>query len=102
MTHYILDENHNAVPVEDALEWARWFETANESRRVGRDTVGRADISTVFLGLNQNFGRGVPLLYETMVFGGPDDGWQDRYSTWDEAIAGHDAVVGKLRAGERL
>ncbi|KKN76361.1 hypothetical protein LCGC14_0370470 [marine sediment metagenome] len=29
------------------------------------------------------------LVFETMIFGGEDDGYQDRYSTWDEAVKGH-------------
>jgi hypothetical protein len=41
-----------------------------------------------------------PLLFETMVFGGPLDGEQTRYSTWDEAKSGHDAMVTRLESKE--
>jgi hypothetical protein len=48
----------------------------------------------VFLGIDHNFfGDGPPILFETMVFGGPMDQDQRRYSTWDEAEFGHAAIV---------
>lgn len=69
---------------------------ANE-RRVKRTKVGDSDVSTVFLGLDHQFGRGAPLLFETMIFGGARDGDQFRYSTWDEAEDGHAKVVAELQ-----
>ena len=55
-------------------------------------------VSTVWLGLNHQFGKGDPLIFETMVF--PNKGtWleQDcvRYSTLKEAQAGHKELVKK-------
>jgi len=45
-----------------------------------------------------SFGRGdTPVLFETMVFGGAHDCWQDRYCTWDEAAAGHTATVERVK-----
>lgn len=87
MTHdkFILD-GHNAVPT-DLMTWARWFETAE--RHVAQDYIGEARVSTVFLGLDHSFGSGPPLLFETMIFGGPHNDYQERYSTWEEAEAGH-------------
>lgn len=88
--HYILD-GHNPRPAE-LFEWAGWFET--HDRHVDETHVGAARVSTVFLGLDHRFGTsGPPLLFETMIFGGPHDGYQQRYSTWDEAQAGHAAAV---------
>lgn len=83
------------------MDWAQRFED-RERKRVAFDTVGGVEVSTVWLGLNHQFGDGPPLIFETMVFGGEDDGWQDRYSTEAEAEAGHAAVLAKIRAGERL
>lgn len=40
-----------------------------------------------------------PLLFETMVFGGPFDQEMARYSTWDEAEAGHKKMVKRIKAG---
>lgn len=56
------------------------------------------DISTVFLYHNHSFlPRGEPIIFETMVFGGPLDHEQDRYSTWDEAIRGHEAMLERVK-----
>lgn len=82
---------------EALFQWGDDFD-----RRVAKDEFGDVMVSTVFLVLNHAFGDGPPLWFETMVFGGPDDQYCDRYTTWDEAKAGHDAVVAKLKAGERL
>jgi len=54
-------------------------------------------ISTVFLGIDHSFGRGAPVLFETMTFAPGDAEGQWRYRTWQEAEAGHAAVVASLR-----
>ena len=83
---YILNDKI-PVPVHDLLEWAEWMETAD--RRVNFDMVGDTKISTVFLGLDRSFGGNRPVLFETMIFGGPHDGYQERCSTWEEAEIEH-------------
>jgi hypothetical protein len=70
------------------MKWGRWMEDGN--RQVALDSVGGgAYVSTVFLGLDHSFGDGPPLLYETMIFGGRHDGYQERYATREEALEGH-------------
>jgi hypothetical protein len=92
---YILD-GHQVVPCDDILDWGHWFETAD--RIVKKTTVGESEVSTVFIGLDHRFqGGGPPLVFESMVFGGPQDGDQERYSTWGEAERGHEALVAKLK-----
>lgn len=74
--------------------------------RYGRtETV--VHVSTVFLSLDHAYHvgteKGPPLLFETMVFGLPDGGeYQERYSTWEEAEAGHKETVRRLKTGESL
>lgn len=60
---------------------------------------GDAVISTVWLGIDHSFGFGKPLIFETMIFGGPADQYQDRYSTLAEAEAGHKWVLGIASRG---
>ena len=74
--------------------------SVSEFGKVVRKTyVGEAHISTVFLCIDHNhFGEGTPILFETMIFGGDSDDHQERYSTWDEAIVGHDEAVAFLRS----
>jgi hypothetical protein len=74
----------------------KWFEGAN--RHVGDTGItSECRVSTVFLGIDHRFhGNGPPLLFETMIFGGPLDQEQWRYS-WDDADVGHRAAVRKAR-----
>ena len=91
---YILE---GTIPVlcNNLHTWGRWFETAD--RRVARDERDGVVVSTVFLGLHHGraFGSGRPILFETMIFGGPHDQDQARYSTWTEATAGHAVMCAK-------
>ncbi len=96
-----LDEPHVVVPCEDLFRWGEWFETSDEQRRVGATDIGEAHVSTVFLALNHNWSEGMPILYETMIFGGEHDLAQWRWHTWEDAERGHAAVVAWLR-GEGL
>lgn len=92
---FILD-GHEPVACDDLMEWGRWFETAD--RIVAKDTVGDVEVSTVFLGLDHSFGEGNPLLFETMVFNGSLNEEMNRYCTWEEAEAGHAAMVERVSA----
>lgn len=59
-----------------------------------RAGLGRGLVSTVWLGLDHNWwAGGPPLIFETMIFGGPLDGELWRYSTPEQARAGHRRVV---------
>jgi hypothetical protein len=90
---YILDDQDNPQPCPDVMEWAAWMGTA-KNRVVRQDTLAEdVQVSTVFLGIDHQFGNGDPLLYETMIFGGPHDGYCDRYSRREEAEAGHQRAV---------
>ncbi|MCG8460126.1 MAG: hypothetical protein MI919_27910, partial [Holophagales bacterium] len=67
-------------------------------RVVARDNdVNGSDVSTVFLGLDHNWGDGPPLIYETLVMGGPLSDEMDRYSTWAEAEAGHAKMLERIK-----
>lgn len=70
---------------------------------VGKTKVGKAEVSTVFLGLNHNWLRGEPLLWETMIFGGPhSDEYQERCSgTWVDAEAMHNRAVAMLQSEQK-
>ncbi len=95
---YILDEKHNPFKV-DLLTGARALEYTN--RHVDVTNIGDVRISTVFLGLDHGYGRaGPPLLFETMIFGGENDGYQERYCTWDEASRGHGVAVDLIRGDQ--
>lgn len=106
--YYRLD-GHEVVPCEDVQGWAEGFED-RESRKVARTVVDGHLVSTVFLGVNHRLGDdGPPLVFETMVFklnGDPEyehtdwlELYCDRYSTWGEAVAGHDRAIQWVMSG---
>ena len=83
------------VPVEcDMMDPSVWD---IKNRRVDETDVAGVHVSTVFLVIDHSWGYGPPLLFETMVFGGELDMEQDRYCTWDEAVAGHAAMVKRVK-----
>jgi hypothetical protein len=94
--YYVL-EGHETRQV-DPETWA--VALSKTDRHVADEMVGDVRISTVFLGIDHNFGGGIPLLFETMVFGGELDQSQDRYSTWNEAEAGHKVWVDRVKQAE--
>lgn len=75
--------------------------TAVEQRRIGYDRVGATTVSTVFLAVDHGIGRTrEPVLFETMLFGGPWMGMTWRYQRLDEAVNGHYRIVESLRRGD--
>lgn len=101
--YYDVDGN----PLE-MLEWAELFEKRVEGGdwwRIGATVVGETRVSTVWLGLDHRWGEGPPLIFETMVFGGPLAGECERYCTKEQARDGHArwvaAVDQAARAGAR-
>lgn len=93
MSHYILKDKQ--IIKTDLMGWAKWAEENNSNRIIKYSPVtGIVSVSTVFLGLDHNHtGYGEPVLFETMIFGGEHDGYQERYTTYEEAEAGHDKAV---------
>lgn len=105
-------------------DWSRLFSYSDDDgvpyQRIALDLVGDYRISTVWLGLDHNFYGGAPLIFETIVLNDsypdippiedvldPDkelpeytkatDLDCDRYSTEEEARAGHARMVEKVR-----
>mgnify|MGYP001559975234 CR=1 FL=1 len=96
MMYYRLDGNI-VTHVDDVMEWSRWFAKAN--RIIKRDVIDSVIISTVFLGIDHNFGdSGPPILFKTIIFG-DDDVEDHHYATYDEAVAGHERIVELTRRG---
>jgi hypothetical protein len=95
-------------------QWATILETDTDFtyRRVAYETIGDGiEVSTVWLGIDHQWGAGPPLFFETMVFVGLDEpidvfgqevhheGTETyRWSSEAQALAGHDQLVSELRA----
>lgn len=94
----------------DEITYEQWGElhANHEYRRVALDTIGPYRVSTIWLGLNHGGPYGPPLIFETMVFSvnewdepgfhGLHDFDRHRYSTEQEAVAGHEATCLLIRA----
>lgn len=71
-------------------------------RHVALDYLACGDqqikVSTVWIGIDMGFGGGPPIIFETMVFGGPLDQAQERYSTRQQAEDGHAFMLMRLQA----
>lgn len=84
------------------LDWGDKF-SDREYQVVKQETIGKYLISTVWVGLNMNMFRdGPPLIFETMIFfeqaGNKNElcGYQERYSTEEEALIGHEKAKEEL------
>ena len=114
MTHpldpftYILDANRKPVQHANDDDWFRWFSNM-DNRRVALTFVGNGDVmvSTVFGGIDRNYGRELPLFFETRILGGNYDGMEWLSSSWEAAENCHAQAIAFLRenpdemAGER-
>lgn len=86
MDLYRLDIHKNTIP----CSWDEWSLMSWDDKIVKKDQLGGVEVSTVFLGMDHsNFRGSKPILFETMIFGGENDGYQKRYGTWDDALKGH-------------
>jgi hypothetical protein len=101
MKWYIL-EDKKPVETKDMQAWGEFMQ--NDERIVYKTNVGDVNISTVFLGLDHNmqlFDGSMknyqPILFETMIFGGERDQYQERYATWEEAEDGHTFAVSLVK-----
>jgi len=102
MDSYIYDENHKPIPVKDSLEAYKWIEENPYRKIVGSTRFPSGTrVSTVFLTLDHGWGENKnPVLWETMIFGGNEDQFQERYESFDEAVLGHLAAVKRVTQAE--
>jgi hypothetical protein len=93
------------IPVQ-VVSWEEWGQAFEFSNRVVaktyvRSKTGDREVSTVFLAMDHGI-PGIdprPVLFETMIFGGPDheDQYQERYCLYPEAELGHLEQVWRIR-----
>lgn len=96
--YYTLDANKNIVGTNDICEWGEFFHS--KDRFLAVEIIDTIKISTVFLGMDHGspYDKGPPVLFETMIFGGELNGEQERYCSYDEAMAGHKIMVERVKA----
>jgi len=88
------DREGNQISMD---EWINLRED-QENRFIDRDVINGFLISTVWIGLDHQFGDGPPLVFETMVFDQREkENWEDifckRASTEEQAREAHQEAV---------
>ena len=73
------------------------YDSSRPAWRVAFTEVGDVEVSTVQIS-NEDDRHG----FETMIFGGPLDHHQERYTTKADAVAGHARWVDKVRTAEAV
>ncbi|HUU84867.1 MAG TPA: hypothetical protein VM243_15305 [Phycisphaerae bacterium] len=102
MGRYYILRSGDVIEEPDYDKWARWYETSyQEVRGVASSQAAYGTVETVFLGLNMSLSKDdPPKLFETRVHGGWFDDQWERYSTLEDARAGHEAWVARVAAAE--
>ncbi len=100
---YIL-VNHEPVEILDLVTHSHWMKA---NKVLAQSNFPQGTVSTVFLGIDHRFsGDGPPILFETMIFEGPEFGpaldYQERYCTWQEALDGHKRAIEWLKSQAAL
>ncbi len=89
---YILNKRNKPIS-KPVLEAAKWLGNNPEKRIVKQEYIGDIKVSTVFLGLDHGWNSSVPVLWETMIFGGEHDQYQERYTSYEDAVEGHQKAI---------
>jgi hypothetical protein len=93
MAWYILDENNKPIR-STIVDCGEWLEENPERKAVKQENVNDdIHVSTVFLGLDHAWNSGIPVLWETMIFGGEHDQYQERYTSYEDALKGHQIAL---------
>jgi hypothetical protein len=103
MGRYYILHGGEVVEEPDYTKWAKWHEDSyRQVCRVATTQGQYGTVSTVFLGINMTLSKDQPpLLFETRVEGGWLDGQAERYSTLEQAKAGHQAWVTRVHQAEQ-
>jgi hypothetical protein len=109
--YYKLNEDKSVSPC-DLLEWAQQREVMSKTytKHVAEETIGDRWISTVWLGVDHGIRWSdkedyQPLIFETMIHNNKTEEWEDyeeRYSTWADAVSGHKRAVEWVKNGLKM
>lgn len=87
MSRYFTLHGREVVRAIDHHTWTAWFAATDPLQRViAAEGINGIWVNTAFLGLPS-------VVFQTMVFGGALDGRCFKWTTYDEAMDGHDEVV---------
>lgn len=92
--HFLLNKETGELIPTDLMTWGEMLQ--KREHVLWQEEKGGVQVSTIFLGMDHSFGFGLPLYFETMVFGGPCDQEMERYATMEEARVGHAAMCTRV------
>jgi hypothetical protein len=93
---YVLN-GQTPVLIDDISAWLGWFDCANRTVAFSA-TIRGETVSTVFLGFDEPIGLNDPAwLFQTSITGGPLDGVRQLYTSWEEAVKGHNMMVEQVK-----
>jgi hypothetical protein len=95
MKFYLLDGDKK--PYNVTLEESYKLYDNPEMKITKQEYIGNILVSTVFLGTDHSFGESeIPVLWETMVFGGHYNEYQRRYTSHEDALKGHNEIINMI------
>ena len=98
MKKYVLKKSGEIVEESDLLKWAESFESSD--RHIAQSMIYDICVSTVFLGIDHGWlPHSKPVLFETMIFGGFENEYQERYDDIEESQIGHIRAVARVVVG---
>jgi hypothetical protein len=101
MGRYYILRDSEVVEEHDHARWEQWYNSSTDLRNVASTELAHGTVSTVFLALNMTLSKtDPPMLFETRVHGGWLANEGQRYATLEEAKAGHEAWVARVREAE--
>ncbi len=100
----MLDRYYNRDGVEIPDDWAqhggKYTGSSSTDRRVAATDIGDVAVSTAWLGRDHDYGTNLPIIFETMIFGGEWAGECRRYHSELGAVRGHIDAVDRLHDGK--
>lgn len=91
--------DRNGNPLTDLMEWATLLNDPEYKRVAWDELPAGGHLSTVWMGIDHEFfGRGPPIIFETMAFPVEQYDIQERYATLEDARAGHARILAELKA----
>jgi hypothetical protein len=101
MSWYILTTDNKPVAVS-VREASKWIEENPTKKQIGFDILedensNEISVSTVFLGLDRSWNNKGLILWETMIFGGINDQYQERYNSYEDALEGHQRAIDLIK-----
>lgn len=87
------------------IDFTRWAAIHSDRKQkiLKQETINGKLVSTVYLGINHNYGEGEPLIFETMIF--PEGEWLEdyceRYATKAQALEGHERAVALIKGEQK-